>query len=74
MSIPCILCNSLNALVTQATRYPENYFISMAVYLPLKKGKNELWLAVTEDFPLGGWGRSGPVRGHGRHFGKVAFY
>lgn len=27
-----------------------------AVYLPLKKGQNELWLAVTEDLPLGGWG------------------
>jgi hypothetical protein len=27
-----------------------------AVYLPLKRGENELWLAVTEDFPLGGWG------------------
>jgi hypothetical protein len=24
------------------------------VYLPLKKGHNELWLAVTETF--GGWG------------------
>lgn len=24
------------------------------VYLPLKKGENELWLAVTESF--GGWG------------------
>ncbi len=25
-----------------------------AVYLPLKKGKNEIWMAVSEDF--GGWG------------------
>jgi hypothetical protein len=25
-----------------------------ALYLPLKKGRNELWLAVSEDF--GGWG------------------
>lgn len=30
-----------------------------AVYLPLKKGENELWLAVTEDFRLGGWGVQG---------------
>jgi hypothetical protein len=28
-----------------------------AVYLPLKKGKNELWLAVSENF--GGWGLKG---------------
>lgn len=26
------------------------------VYLPRKKGDNELWLAVTEDFFAGGWG------------------
>lgn len=25
-----------------------------ALYLPLKKGENELWLAITENF--GGWG------------------
>ena len=28
-----------------------------AVFLPLKKGKNELWIAVSEDF--GGWGVMG---------------
>jgi hypothetical protein len=29
------------------------------VYLPLKKGDNELWLAVTESF--GGWGIKGLI-------------
>ncbi|MGA0198184.1 MAG: family 16 glycoside hydrolase [Prochlorotrichaceae cyanobacterium] len=26
------------------------------LYLPLKKGENELWIAVSENFPFGGWG------------------
>ncbi|MEC4984422.1 MAG: hypothetical protein SAJ37_21955 [Oscillatoria sp. PMC 1068.18] len=26
------------------------------VYLPLKQGRNELWLSVTETPPMGGWG------------------
>jgi hypothetical protein len=29
------------------------------VYLPLKKGHNEIWIAVSEDF--GGWGIKGLI-------------
>lgn len=33
------------------------------VYLPLKKGRNELWIAVSEDF--GGWGIKGAIADRG---------
>jgi hypothetical protein len=29
------------------------------VYLPLRKGRNELWVAVSEEF--GGWGIRGAI-------------
>lgn len=48
------LAASYNSFRSQDYRHLGTIGFNDAVYLPLKKGENELWIAISEDF--GGWG------------------